>query len=341
MTRPKTILHRMQSARSIGPVLVVLAAAMSARPAMSGERYTQWFLDGEIDSLVANMAPQMQEKMRQRNMMTGFRTAVMESLGDSVTVGEDSTKSQGGVILHRRVLRGAVTGVEAEISWTLDSQERIAGFAVRPRGMKEAPSKYLDYQTKTPLRLPFEGEWTVFNGGRTLDRNHHAAVRNQRFALDLAVAKEGKTHGGDGAKIEEYYCWGLRLLAPAAGTVVAVENSLLDNSMGTTDREHPAGNHVILDHGNGEYSFLAHMQRGSVAVTPGDRVTAGQLLGLVGNSGNTSEPHLHYHLQDAPTFPDAEGMPAVFLDYFADGALVERGEPEKGQRIRAHETKQP
>jgi len=175
------------------------------------------------------------------------------------------------------------------------------------------------------------------HGGRTLAQNHHAGLRNQRFAVDLVVMKEGKSHSGDGAKLEEYYCWGQQLLAPAAGTVVEAVDSLPDNPVGTTDREHPAGNHVILDHGNGEYSLLAHMQHGSITVRTGDRVVAGQPLGLAGNSGNTSEPHLHYQLQDGPTFPDAECMPAAFLDYLADDTPIARGEPIKGQRIRPRE----
>ena len=62
----------------------------------------------------------------------------------------------------------------------------------------------------------------------------------------------------------------------------------------------PAGNHVVLDLGNGEYALLAHLQRGSVRVEAGDRVRAGDVLGLTGNSGNSSEPHLHFHVQDRP-----------------------------------------
>ncbi|HEY6571782.1 MAG TPA: M23 family metallopeptidase, partial [Candidatus Eisenbacteria bacterium] len=133
---------------------------------------------------------------------------------------------------------------------------------------------------------------------------------------------------------EQYYCWRAPVLAPAAGTVVAAVDTFPDNPMGTTDRANPAGNHVAIDHGGGEYSFLAHFKRGSLVVKPGDKLLAGQLLGLAGNSGNTSEPHLHYHLQDGSAFPDVESMPAEFRDFIADGLPVARGEPVKGQRVR-------
>ena len=94
-------------------------------------------------------------------------------------------------------------------------------------------------------------------------------------------------------------------MPPAAGTVVAAVDSLSDSPMGTTDREHPAGNHVILDHGNGEYSLLAHLQRKSLRVRPGEHVAAGQLLGLAGNSGNTSE------ISEAATYEALARCPAA------------------------------
>ena len=96
----------------------------------------------------------------------------------------------------------------------------------------------------------------------------------------------------------------------------------------------PAGNHVVLDLGNGEYTLLAHLQHGSLRVRAGDHVKAGQPLGLCGNSGNTSEPHVHMHLQDRPKlFGDAVGLPLEFEDYQADGTAVTRGVPTQGQFV--------
>jgi murein DD-endopeptidase MepM/ murein hydrolase activator NlpD len=101
------------------------------------------------------------------------------------------------------------------------------------------------------------------------------------------------------------------------------------------DAKNPAGNYVLLDHGDGEYSLLAHLIPGSLAVKPADRVVAGQLLGRCGNSGHSSEPHLHYHLQTSAKVGDGDGLPAQFHGYLADGSLVSRGEPQRGQTIRA------
>src|SRR3546814_2633745 len=89
----------------------------------------------------------------------------------------------------------------------------------------------------------------------------------------------------------------------------------------------------MLDLGHGEYAMLAHLRRGSVAVEAGQQVAAGDELGRCGNSGNTSEPHLHLHLQDAPKFGEGNGLPVFFEHYTANGQAVERGEPVKGQTV--------
>jgi murein DD-endopeptidase MepM/ murein hydrolase activator NlpD len=124
----------------------------------------------------------------------------------------------------------------------------------------------------------------------------------------------------------------------AEGRVVTVVDGIPDNVPGRMNSEQVAGNHVIIDHGAGEHSVLAHLRNGSVRVRPGDRVAAGRQLGKCGNSGNPSEPHLHYQLQNGPEFGVAAGLPARFTSYLADGQPVARGEPVRGQTIRPTDT---
>jgi murein DD-endopeptidase MepM/ murein hydrolase activator NlpD len=90
---------------------------------------------------------------------------------------------------------------------------------------------------------------------------------------------------------------------------------------------------VVIDHGNAEYSLLAHLQPHSLRVKPGQKVKRGDVLGLAGNSGNTSEPHLHVHLMNAPSMADADGLPMPFDDYLLDGKLVARGELKRFQLV--------
>jgi murein DD-endopeptidase MepM/ murein hydrolase activator NlpD len=117
--------------------------------------------------------------------------------------------------------------------------------------------------------------------------------------------------------------------------VVNAENELPDNTPGEMDRKRPFGNYVSLDHGCGEFSFLAHLRQGTVLVRAEDRVRAGQLLGQCGNSGNSSEAHLHYHLQNTPVPFRGDGLPAFFVEYFANGKPVPRGEPLARQIVRS------
>jgi murein DD-endopeptidase MepM/ murein hydrolase activator NlpD len=90
----------------------------------------------------------------------------------------------------------------------------------------------------------------------------------------------------------------------------------------------------VIDHGNGEFSVLSHLQRDSVRVGVGDRVRAGDAIARCGNSGASTEPHVQYHLQDGPVIGTGLGLPAHFRGYTADGDAVERGEPRRGQFVR-------
>jgi murein DD-endopeptidase MepM/ murein hydrolase activator NlpD len=211
----------------------------------------------------------------------------------------------------------------------------------------EAPSRFLDYETKADLRLPFEGAWFVAWGGRTLAQNQHAISQDQRFAVDLLVLRPslqpspgliaewsaGKSHRSDGSRNEHYYCYGRPILAPGDGQVVDVKDGLPENKPGKFEANHP-GNYLVIDHGRNEFSMMAHLKPGSIKVSVGERVVAGQQVAACGNSGRSSEPHLHYHLQNSPRWFDGEGLPAQFQAFEADGQLVQRGEPRRGQLVR-------
>jgi hypothetical protein len=255
---------------------------------------------------------------------------------DSVLT-EEITTPRPGTIVYRALCRFAATPQPLELILGFDAEGRVSGLLVRPpadQSRKEFPSPHLDYRTKTALHLPFGDEWTVVWGGRTLAQNYHAFSRDQRFAMDLLIVKDGRTHAGDGRACTDYYCYGRPVLAPAAGTVVWAQDSLPDQVPGQMDPAHATGNSLILDHGDGEYSLLAHLQPGSLRFRVGDRVPAGAQIGRCGNSGNTSEPHLHYHLQDGPKPFAADGLPAQFVDLVVDDRRVDRAEIEKGERVR-------
>jgi hypothetical protein len=143
----------------------------------------------------------------------------------------------------------------------------------------------------------------------------------QRFGVDwIVLTPDGKMGTGDGTTNEEYPGWGVDLLAVADGTVVGVENGLDDFKGSTGDltkvlATQVTGNHVYLDIGQGHYAIYAHSLKGSVVVGNGDKVTKGQVVGKMGNSGMSMAPHLHFQLSNGPDPLVAESVPYV-LDKF-------------------------
>jgi murein DD-endopeptidase MepM/ murein hydrolase activator NlpD len=250
---------------------------------------------------------------------------------------ESVSSPQAGVFVYQATCRFAKSATPLELIFAFDATGRVSGMLVRPPAgapRKEYPSAFLDYRAKTRLRLPFRGEWTVFWGGRTLGQNYHAFTRDQRFALDVLIVRNGRTHDGDGKRCSDYYCYGQPVLAPAAGTIVWAQDSLPDQVPGQMDPAHATGNSLIIDHGNGEYSLIAHLQAGSMRCKVGEHVPADAELGRCGNSGNTTEPHIHYHLQNGPAPFDADGLPIEFVKLVVDDKPLDRAEIVKGQRAR-------
>lgn len=297
-----------------------------------GRTYTDMFYKSDLDKLWEKFSPEMTAALASIDGLKAFRANVEVQLGEEAALINEKVVSKGKFQTYIRQARFKKFDGPIEVVWALEAEGVVAGFSITP-ARKEFDSPHLQYQTKTRLRLPFDGKWHVFWGGRTLDENYHAFTNDQRFAYDLLIMKDGKSHAGEGTKSEEYYCFGKPILAPADGIVAGVVDGIADNVPGEMNPQQPVGNHVVIDHGNGEFSFLAHLQNGSVKVTQGQKVATGDVLAMCGNSGNSSEPHLHYHLQTTAVYSQGDGLPAQFCDYVADGANIERGEPVKGQSI--------
>lgn len=317
-------------------LLLLLAPSPGARAdeatLAAGRLHTGWFRDGNLDGLWDAMTGEMRQALGAREALSELREAVADGFGVEEALLSETVQRRSGSGLYLRIARHAGNPAPLVTQWAYDGAGAIAGFLVRP-AKEPAASRFLDYETRAALRLPFDGEWEVFWGCRTVEQNYHAADRGQRFALDLVVVRDRASHAGEGLRPEDYHCWDRPILAPAAGTVAVAVDGLPDQAIGETDPANPAGNHVVLDLGNGEFAFLAHLRENSVAVKPGERVESGQPVGRCGNSGNTSEPHLHFHLQTSPVLGEGEGLPAVLDAYLADGERIARGEPVRGQTV--------
>lgn len=318
-------------------IFLAVAAPLQASPTTpleQGRELTVLFYKGELEAVWSSFSEETRHALGSANNLRAFRAQVEDQVGTEQAVVEEKVEARNGHQVYLRIARFSKVAVPIMVQWAFGPDGTVQSFFIRPVP-QEAPSERLDYATKAELRLPFAGPWFVFWGGRSLAQNYHASTVHQRFAYDLVVKRDGRTHTGEGKRNEDYYCFDQKIVAPAPGTVVSVENGVEDNVPPIMNPLVPMGNHVILDHGNGEFSFLCHFRQGTVAVKKGDPVKGGDLLGRCGNSGNSSEPHLHYHLQDSADFGQGRGLPAAFRAYLADGKLEERGEPVKGQTIEA------
>lgn len=216
----------------------------------------------------------------------------------------------------------------------IDEQGQISTLQFHP--LPPAPgNRYVDYKVQTKLKLPFNGEWFVMQGGREIYQNIDAYRDADRYSMVFTVLKDGQTFTGDGTKNEQYFCYGQPVTAPAEGTVVLVNDRFVDNLPGRAELAMPGGNRIIIAHGNKEYSLLLHLKQSSIKVKTGAKVKQGDVIAECGNSGNSPAPHLEYRLQNskgAPVFPFT--LPALFVDYIADGKPVPAGEPIRGEFVR-------
>ena len=194
----------------------------------------------------------------------------------------------------------------------------------------------------TPLSLPLQGEVFVHDGHdlnahhRRLDitggmTTHFGITGNfMRHALDFVVTDaQGRLFRNDGTRPEDWFGWGAPVLATGDGVVLRARDGMHDNRKGEPPPFDQAaimqdltlflGNHVVVDHGNGELSLFAHLRQGSIAVKPGQKVARGEPLGAMGMSGDAFLVHLHYQLQSGPAFE--EGLPAIF-----EGVRVRTGD---------------
>lgn len=316
-------------------------AAIENAVIVEGNAVLDQLLNGEFDAVHERATAEMQPYLTPDQLQS-----LMESLNDVAPIGEQ--------LDYRVIIMAATPAFVATYAWNdgeliiaviFNIAAEISGMQIHPiEALPEDPAA--GYESGVTFRLPFDGLWYTAWGGLDVLHNYHVDYPPQRHAYDFVVWRDGATCGGDCLANTDYYAYGQPVLAPAAGEVIAVANDLPESlPQVETDEANPLGNHVVIRVAADEYLFIAHMQPNSITVEVGDTVIAGQPIGLTGNSGNTSEPHIHIHLQDTPElfvmddageivgFADARGLPLRFTDYRANGVAVEIGVPLGGQFV--------
>jgi len=179
--------------------------------------------------------------------------------------------------------------------------------------VESQPAPVVTDKQQTELSPPFKGTWAVISGGEFREGAAQRNVLQQQYAYEFSgMDAGGNRYKNDGKLNEEYVGYGKEVLAPANGTVVEVIDGVRENSPGVRNPYAIIGNAIVIQHATREYSVLAYLKPGSMRVRVGDSVTRGQVIALCGNSGNATEPVIHYHLQDSPYLQIAKGVKFYF-----------------------------
>lgn len=183
------------------------------------------------------------------------------------------------------------------------------------------------------------GRWLAVNGCCDALTSHRGAVMAingqlrvpERFAIDWVQLRPDDTlYKGPIAALASYAYFGVPVHAVADGTVVNLYDQAFEQVPGSPatgiTTESIGGNMLVIDIGGGNFAFYAHLKPGSLKVKRGDKVVAGQVIALLGNTGNTDAPHLHFHVMDGPSPLDANGLPYVFTRFTGQGVVADASE---------------
>ncbi|MEK7435000.1 MAG: peptidoglycan DD-metalloendopeptidase family protein [Cyanobacteriota bacterium] len=218
------------------------------------------------------------------------------------------------------------------LSVSLDKNSKINAFRF---------SEYVDIsipileRTKTKMILPFKNEWTVLWGGDTEDLNYHVISKAQKNAFDILKTDEkGQSHKNNGSKNEDYFAFGEEIISPCDGEVVLAVNGIKDNKPGKMNPIFALGNVVVIKTKNNEFLYFCHLKQDSVKVKQGDILKQGQLIGLCGNSGNSSEAHLHFHVENIEDMNEATGAKVYFDNIIVNGQKKSDYSPIQNEKIK-------
>lgn len=290
----------------------------------SAAKFKTFHNENKIDSIYIMFSPEMQAALP-KDKAQEFLGALKVQAGAIKAM--EFKKYEGPYASYKTSFDKGTFAVHI----ALNDMHKINGFFVKPY---EDESLVKPSRSLTPLELPFKDEWTVVWGGDTKDLNYHVEDPAQKNAFDLVITNNlGKSYKSTGRTNEDYYAFGKPLYAPCDAEVVAVIEGVADNKPGEMNKLDITGNTVVLKTAKDEYLFFAHFKQSSIKVKKGMQVKAGTLLGLCGNSGHSSEPHLHFHLQNTNDLFSGTGIKAFFKELRVNGTTKKDYSPIQKDKI--------
>jgi hypothetical protein len=304
-----------------------------ARAVELGGEDIQRFYDGDAVALWTQMSAAMRAAVQNQDVLKKFTEHMAKYFGtEQQVIHQDAVFVPPAGMLYTRIVKYSKTDELMVVTFTFTGSGTIEEFHIKAVP-QAADSKDLDYHDKTKLSFPLHGEWTIYQGGRMVSENDHAATKDERFAYEMVMLNTGQMFTHDGATNEEWFAFGQPVLADANGTVVKVMNDYLDNAPYHPDADAKHGNAVVIDHGDGEFSVYSHLKHQSVTVKAGDRVKAGEKIAEVGNSGDSQFARLEYSLQTSAELNGSEGLPAAFEHLKVNGKHAKEIEPVRGDVV--------
>lgn len=276
------------------------------------------------DSLFYLFSPEMRKELpleKSRSFLSSTKSVAGKMLSNKFENYELSDASYK-IICERRLY---------SLYISLNDKNKINGLLLQSYTPNNLPKLR---RNTTKLMLPFNNVWSVLWGGDTKELNYHIEVPVQKGAFDFIVSDStGKAYKTDSKTNEDHYAFGKDILASCDAEVVLAVDGIKDNIPGNVNPMFVTGNTVMLKTLKNEYILYAHFKKQSIVVKEGQQVKQGQLLGLCGNSGNSLQPHLHFHIQNVEDINIATGAKSYFDSIFVNKVLKTDYSPVKNELI--------
>ena len=180
--------------------------------------------------------------------------------------------------------------------------------------------------SKNKYILPMNNTWYIEYGGQKKEHSHSYDVIAQRYAFDFEIRKNNLPYKDDYKILNNYFCYLEEMICPCNGVIIDIENKIENTKIYkdrpiVNDGNNNYGNYIIIKHKYNEYSYLCHFEKNTITKKIGDQVLQGEVLGLVGNSGNTQGPHIHYHVQKG-YYDNGVGVPIKFKNVYSQNKKI-------------------
>ena len=322
--------------------LTPVLARVLAQPAPVVDSDGTWWLPYEIELENVTSVPITIDSV---DVLDGTKSGVVVTTIKGDALGPNVAQAGGVKSATIGAGQGAVLFVNLKLAKLADVPAKLAHriVAVTPEPKPPLPERTVeqnvaatDVTTTAPIVIgpPLKGDrWVA--AASCCDSYHRRAVLPingarhlaQRYAIDwVQLTTDDRLASGDPKLNASFPQFGVDAIAAADAKVVHVQDGMPEGTPGSfapgVTATNADGNSVILDLGGGRFALYAHLQPGSIRVHEGDRVERGDVLGLVGNTGNSDAPHLHFHVMDGPSPLASNGVPYGIDTFSVSGRAI-------------------